>query len=83
MSFSAFVNKWIYQMAHIGWGGLLTLSLCLHIGWWGQVSVIGFAAIKEGIFDPLTEDKTTRGSGWQDFLFWSTGTILGILLWKI
>lgn len=78
MSFSGWVNKWINQMAHVGWAAFLALVL-VHRIWWGPFLVLGFAAIKEGIFDRLTQDKGTKHTGWLDFGFWFAGTLLGWL----
>jgi len=84
VSFSSWVNKWIFQLAHVGWGAFLTLFIADHsAGWIGFLCVVGGAAAKEGVFDPLTEDPQTRGSGWKDFGFWVAGAVLGFLSYKI
>jgi len=82
MTFSDWVNKWINQMAHLGWGAFLVLALARHTHLWiALLAVVVFAAFKEGVFDPLTETKTLQGSGWVDFAFWCAGVGLGWLAW--
>ena len=77
--FSNWVQKWINQIAHVGWGAYLTLVFGLHMrALYAAAIIIGFAAVKEGIFDPLTETKQLQGSGWEDFGFWMAGIGLGI-----
>lgn len=72
--FSAWVQKWINQLAHIGWGGFLALAIGQHFKFkYAMLAVMVFAAAKEGIFDPLTETKAEQGSGWEDFGFWVLG----------
>lgn len=82
MSFSDFVSKWIYQLAHAGWGAFLTLVLARHIGAYGVLIVLVFAGLKESVFDPATETPQLRGSGWEDFFFWSVGIGLGFASWR-
>lgn len=77
--FSAWVQKWINQIAHVGWGAFLFMALHQHIaGWRAMVVVFAFATIKEAIFDPMTETLAEQGSGLQDWAFWILGLILGI-----
>jgi hypothetical protein len=72
------------QIAHVGWGALLVLAL--HDHFWNLSlssavgAVIGFAALKEAVFDPLTEDTATQGSGWVDFAFWCVGAALAFVI---
>ena len=80
MTFSDWVQKWINQMAHVGWGAYLVMVLGLHISHvWALLAVLGFAGIKEAVFDPLTETKTEQGSGIEDWLFWALGALIGFL----
>ena len=80
MTFSQWVAKWINQFAHVGWGAYLTLALGLHFhALVAGLSMLVFASVKEGIFDPLTETKSLQGSGWQDWAFWLVGIGIGIL----
>jgi len=76
--FSAWVQKWINQIAHVGWGAFLFLAVYVHLGVWpATIITVVFAAAKEGIFDPLTETKAEQGSGAEDFVFWIIGILLG------
>ena len=78
--FSAWVQKWINQIAHVGWGLALTLALGLHINFFfAIVGVFLFASVKEAVFDPITETVAEQGSGWQDWAFWLLGIALAIL----
>lgn len=84
MSFSSWVAKWISQMAHVGWGAFLTMAvLARHTPrFYAFFAVVVFAAIKEFIFDPLTETPLLSGGlkgDALDFLFWCVGATLGIL----
>jgi hypothetical protein len=86
MSFSSWVNRWIFQFAHVGWAAFLTLLLQRHF-WWGWLAVLAFAAIKEFIFDPLTEDPALSGGrkgDALDFLFFNVGIWIGLVvnLWR-
>jgi hypothetical protein len=83
MTFSDWVDKWIAQLAHVGWGGALTLAIGLHTrARYAAIVVILLASAKEGIFDPITETKAEQGSGWEDWAFWVVGIIFGALnLW--
>lgn len=80
MTFSDWVQKWINQIAHVGWGAYLTMALSQHmtIGH-AALWVLAFATAKEGLFDPLAETVAERGSGVQDWLFWIAGIAVGIL----
>lgn len=79
--FSAWVQKWINQIAHVGWGAFLTLALGLHINFrWAILAVFLFASFKEAIFDPMTETKVEQGSGWEDWRFWMTGILLAVIV---
>lgn len=81
MTFSQWVNKWISQMPHVGWGAAIVLALTRHISLpWAITALMAFAAIKEFIFDPLTEDHATQGNDLLDFAFWWVGAGLGALL---
>lgn len=82
MSFSGFVSRWIYQFAHIGWGGFLTLLLERHIGSYGVLIILVLAGLKEAVLDPATETKVVQGSGWEDFFFWAVGVGLGFVAWR-
>jgi uncharacterized protein involved in cysteine biosynthesis len=78
--FSAWVQRWINQIAHVGWAGFLTLLLAGHIRLaYAALAVFLFASIKEAVFDPLTETKAEQGSGWEDWAFWLLGIGLGAL----
>ena len=78
MTFSGWVNKWIYQMAHFGNAAFFTLTACLFGNpIYSLLAATAVCALKEGVFDPLTEDKTTQGSGWLDFLFLELGVLAG------
>lgn len=78
--FSAWVQKWINQIAHVGWGAYFVMMLSQHltVGHAALVVLI-FATVKEGIFDPLTETVAEQGSGLQDWAFWVLGIVLGIV----
>lgn len=81
LDFSAWINKWIFQFTHVGWGGFLTLALQLHF-WWGFLAVVAFAAVKEFVFDPLTKSTAPCGSTQSDridFLFFGIGVALGLI----
>jgi hypothetical protein len=83
MTFSDWVQKWINQLAHIGWGSFLALLLseaipCRHIPLIAFLLVTLFATIKEAVFDPLTETSTEQGSGLEDWVFWMLGNLIGI-----
>ena len=82
--FSDWVNKWLAQISHVGWGAYLTMAISQHttLGH-AALWVLAGATIKEGIFDPLTETKALQGSGFQDWSFWCLGIVLGIAsFWK-
>lgn len=80
MSFSTWVQRWIYQLAHVGWGAYLTMALSQHMTVGNAALwILAAATVKEGIFDPLTEDGVARFSGFQDWLFWVIGIAIGIL----
>jgi hypothetical protein len=79
-TFSGWVQKWINQIAHAGWGAFLFMALHQRvIGWQALLAVVTFATLKEGIFDPLTETVAEKGSGLQDWVFWMLGLALGIV----
>jgi hypothetical protein len=78
--FSAWVQKWINQFAHVGWGAYLIMMLSRHMTLYhAAMLVFFFATIKEAVFDPLTETKTEQGSGLEDWVFWMLGLGLGAL----
>ncbi len=79
-SFSAWVQEWINQFAHVGWGAFLLMALSQHmtIGH-AALWVVAGATVKEGIIDPLTETVAEQGSGLQDWAFWVLGVVLGVL----
>jgi hypothetical protein len=66
------------QLAHVGWGALIVVCFAyadrFETGLW---CALAFAAGKEAIFDPLTEDQATQGNGYEDFAFWLAGIALG------
>lgn len=70
------------QMAHVGWGGLLVLSGATFghpIA--GVLFATAVCSFKEALFDPITEDLATKGSGWVDWIFWNLGIALaGVLV---
>jgi hypothetical protein len=74
----------VSQLAHVGWGAFLTLAILLYSPYWCVAAgmVTGFAAIKEFIFDKLTEDKATQGSDVEDFLFFLLGLAAALVLHK-
>jgi hypothetical protein len=84
MTFSAWVNKWIFQMAHVGWGLAIALFMGAMLGpMWGGISNAGQSAVKEFIFDPLTETPGLSGGikgDALDFLFWNVGGAVGTVL---
>jgi hypothetical protein len=81
MTFSDWVQKWINQIAHVGWGAFLLLAINLNVPLkWAVLAVAAFATIKEFIFDKLTETPAEQGSDLQDWAFWWAGIILGVLV---
>jgi hypothetical protein len=46
----------------------------------GVFLAVSFGALKEFIYDHYYEDAETRGSDWQDFVYYLVGTGLGIIL---
>jgi hypothetical protein len=68
------------QLAHVGWGALIVVCFAYadHV-FLGLIVEVAFAFIKEAVFDPLTEDKTTQGNGYEDFAFWLVGGIVGFV----
>lgn len=86
MTFSDWVNKWINQLAHVGWGAFLALLLSEalpaghhHIPVYALLLVTAFATIKEAVFDPLTETLVEQGSGLEDWVFWMLGNLSGVV----
>lgn len=78
--FSAWIQKWINQIAHVGWGAYILIALSWHMPVGHAILwLVAFATIKEGIFDPLIETAAEQGSGIEDWLFWMAGMILGIV----
>jgi hypothetical protein len=83
MTFSQWVDKWVAQMAHLGWGSFLALLLSEalptshHIPLFALWLVTAFATIKEAVFDPLTETLAEQGSGLEDWAFWMLGNLIG------
>jgi hypothetical protein len=84
MTFSAWVSKWLAQFAHVGWGAFLALAVGKFThAYIGFLVVLAVAAIKEFIFDPLTETPGLSGGlkgDEEDFLFWLVGAGLGMLV---
>jgi hypothetical protein len=84
MTFSGWVDKWINQITHVGWGAFLLLAVARHVHLWIAVlTVTGFAALKEGVFDNLVKDPGVVHPGWLDFSFWVAGIGLGVVTWLI
>ena len=80
MSFSTWYEEWADQISHIGWGAALTLGLTHHMTPLHAAGVVLAAAtLKEGVIDKLTETVALQGSGWQDFLFWCLGIVVGLV----
>lgn len=51
--------------------------------WWAALAIMVFAAVKEGILDPITETPEVAGSGWRDFAGYTVGTSIGLIAWFI
>lgn len=87
MSFSTFVNKSIFQQAHIYSGALISLWSCMVLGaHYGWIPGVVFYGIKEFIFDPKTEDPATSGGPIGDaidFTFGCLGVLAGYGLYKL
>lgn len=88
MTFSDWVEKWISQISHVGWGAFLTVALALHLparhaAWEAALVVLTFATLKEGVFDPLTETIAEQGSGIEDWAFWILGIGLGVAVFLV
>lgn len=63
------------QLAHIGWGGFLTLAVATWCSpWWAVLVVFAFALFKE-FSEFWTETSETRGSTIGDIIFWSIGIL--------
>lgn len=47
---------------------------------WGTLATLLFAAIKEAFWDPRYEDPETRGSGLEDFTYYTLGILLASVM---
>lgn len=80
MTFSQWLNKSIYQIAHVSTTAFLVLLVSFFLNPFLTTAIgIGISGIKESLIDPRVEDKATQGSGWEDFIFLSTGCLLGLV----
>ena len=72
----------VSQFAHVGWGGFLTLAVLLFDPkWWvAAIVVASVAALKEFVWDKLTEDVTTQGNDFEDFAFFLVGIVIALFL---
>lgn len=71
----------IAQMAHVGWGALLTLApaVMFHKSvWYFAGAVIILAAGKEYWDSHGLESKALAGNSWEDWAFWCLGVALGL-----
>ena len=69
------------QAAHAGWGMALFLMVC-YWGWGllgGAMVVVGWAAVKEFVFDIVIE-KDTWDSSAVDFAFYLVGAVVGLMV---
>ena len=76
----------VAQLAHVGWGAMLTFIVALvFLPWWAAgLLVTGAGAVKEFGIEPHLEDVQTQGSALRDFLFWCLGVAIAeiVLLLK-
>lgn len=72
----------IAQRAHFLLGVLIVLlPAFFHVGPWYVIAIfLGWAAWKEAWYDEKYETKEVRGSGWEDFLNYLFGVVVGISL---
>lgn len=70
------------QLAHVGWGGFLTLLLTLFVGaWWATAVVAAFTLGKESAESlglAFWEPKQTWLSSTIDVAFWFIGIALAL-----
>lgn len=78
--FSAWVAKWINQIAHVGWGIVIASFMAemfsLSVG---AIAIVGFAAVKEFMFDKFTASGPRQFSDSMDFAFWMIGGGVGLV----
>jgi hypothetical protein len=68
------------QSAHMGWGAFLVLAVWSYLGpWWAWGLLIGWAGLKEYLFDLLIERDTVPSSS-EDFFFYLVGGLLGTVV---
>jgi hypothetical protein len=84
MSFSNWVAKWIYEIAHLGWAAFLALAIGKFTHpFLGLIIVTGGSAIKELLIDPRTKTQVPCGNqltDLDDLAFLTAGAILGTIV---
>jgi hypothetical protein len=71
----------IAQMAHVGWGALLTLAPAVMFhksAWYFAVAVVIGAAAKEYADAHGLESEALAGNSWEDWSYWCVGGALGL-----
>jgi hypothetical protein len=74
-------NNAIAQMAHVGWGALLTLApaVMFHTNvLYFALAVSVIAAGKEWWDSRGLESVALAGNSWEDWAFWEVGVTLGV-----
>jgi len=71
-------NDLIAQLAHAGWGALIILTFHLfgHM-FWGALSVLAYATVKEFAFDKLVEQQSLSDN-LHDWIYWMVGLASGV-----